>query len=81
MLGLSTREGLGQAEDTHTGSLLHSVQNVLGWKEKVQQAAQGVSVVTSLDDLEELAEESWGSGLKGRVEHREKVLDRTLQTI
>lgn len=54
---------------------------MLGWNKKVQEAAQGISVVMSVNDLEELAEKSWGSGLKGRVEHREKVLDRTLEAI
>lgn len=38
-------------------------------------------MVTTVNDEEELAEKSWGSGLKGRVEHREKVLDRTLEAI
>lgn len=38
-------------------------------------------MVMTVNDLEELAEKSWGSGLKGRVEHREKVLDRTLEAI
>ena len=54
---------------------------MLGWKKEVQQAAQGISAVPTLEDLEELAEKSRSSGLKGRVEHREEVLDGTLETI
>lgn len=35
----------------------------------------------TVNDLEELAQKGWGGGLKGRVEHREKVLDGTLEAI
>lgn len=54
---------------------------MLGWNKEVQQAAQGISLIPTLDDLEKLAQKSRGSGLKGRVEHREKVLDGTLETV
>lgn len=54
---------------------------MLGWDQKVQQAAQSVSLKMAVDDLEELAEKCGGGGLKGRVQHRQKVLDGALQRI
>lgn len=64
-----------QSHKTYTCSLLHSVQDVLGWDQKVQQAPQGVSLIATVNDLEELAEKGGGGGLKGRVQHRQQVLD------
>lgn len=52
---------------------------MLGWDKKVQQAPQCVSLIVAVDDLEELAEQSGGGGLEGRVQHRQQVLDRALQ--
>lgn len=54
---------------------------MLGWDQEVQQAAQGVSPITTVNDLEELAEKSRGGGLEGRVQHRQQVLDRAFQRI
>lgn len=54
---------------------------MLGWNEKVQQAPQGISLIMTVNDLEELAEKSGGSGLEGRIQHRQQVLDRGLKRI
>lgn len=66
---------------THTCSLLNSLKHVLGWDQEVQQASQGVSLIATVDDLEELADNSWGSCLKGRIQNRQQVLDGPLQRI
>lgn len=52
---------------------------MLGWYQEVQQAPQGVSLVTAVDDLEELAEQSRCGGLERRVQRRQQVLDGTFQ--
>lgn len=54
---------------------------MLGWDQKVQQAPKGVSLIMIVDDLEELAEKRGGGGLKGREQHRQKVLDGSLERI
>lgn len=54
---------------------------MLGWDQKVQQAPQSISLITTIDDLEELTEKSGGGGLEGRVQHRQQVLDRAFQRI
>lgn len=61
---------------THTGRPLHTLQKVLGWDEEVAQTLEGVSVETTLDDLEELAEDSRGRDLKRWIEGRQTALDR-----
>ena len=54
---------------------------MFGWHQKVQQAPQGIPPITAVYDLEELAEESGGGSLEGRVQHRQQVLDRAFQRI
>lgn len=54
---------------------------MLGGNKKVQQAPQGISLIMTVNDLEELAEKSGGGGLEGRVQHRQQVLDRALKRI
>lgn len=68
-------------EQTYTCSLLHGVQDVFGWDQKVQQAPQGVSLITTFNDLEKLAEKSGCRGIEGRVQHRQQVLDGVLQRV
>jgi hypothetical protein len=53
---------------THTGSLLNTLKDVFSCNEEVQQTLECVSLVTFLYDLEELAQDSGGCGLEGRVE-------------
>ncbi len=64
---------------THTGRLLHALQKVPGRDEEVGQTLEAVSVVTTLDDLEELAEDSRGRDLKRWVEGGQTALDRRVQ--
>lgn len=52
---------------------------MLGWYQEVQQAPQGIALVTAVDDLEELAEQSRRGGLERRVQRRQQVLDGALQ--
>ena len=66
---------------TYTGSLLYTLQDVLGRNQEVYQASEGVTLVTTLDDLEELAENCGGGGLKGRVKGRQKVLDGLIERV
>jgi hypothetical protein len=47
---------------------LHALKDVLGRDQEVQQALQGVAVVTLLDGAEELAEDDGRGGLEGREE-------------
>lgn len=54
---------------------------MLGWDQEVQQAPQSISLITTINDLEELTEKSGGGGLEGRVQHRQQVLDRAFQRI
>ncbi len=64
---------------THTGRLLHALQKVPGRDEEVVQTLEGVSVVMTLDDLEELAEDSRGRDLKRWIEDGQTALDRRVQ--
>lgn len=61
---------------TYTGRLLQTLQKVSGRDEEVGQTLEGISVVTTLNDLEELAEDSRGRNLKRWVEGRQTALDR-----
>lgn len=54
---------------------------MFGWNKKVQQAPQGISLIMTVNNLEELAEKSGGGGLKGRVQHRQQVLNGALKRI
>ena len=60
---------------THTCRLLYTLKDVLGRDQEVQQALQGVAVVTLLDGAEELAEDDGRGGLEGREEGRQGALD------
>ena len=66
---------------TYTCSLLYTLQDVLGRNQEVDQASEGVTLVTTLNDLKELAENCGGGGLKGRVKGRQKVLDGLIQRV
>lgn len=49
---------------THTGRLLYGLQQMSGRDQEVGQTLEGVAVVTTINDLEELVEDSGGRDLK-----------------
>lgn len=65
--------------DTHTSSLLDTLQQVFGGDEEVQQALQCITVVTFLDGAKKLAEDNGRRGLEGREKGREGTLDGGVQ--
>lgn len=49
---------------THTGRLLYGLQQTSGRNQEVSQTLEGIAVVTAIDDLEELVEDSGGRDLE-----------------
>ena len=65
--------------DTHTSSLLDTLQHVFGGDEEVQEALQCITVVTFLNGAKQLAEDDGCRGLKRWEESREGTLDGRVQ--
>lgn len=60
---------------THAALLLDDLQNPFGRKQKVNEAAEAVPTVLSLDHAEELPEDGGRGGTEGTIQGRQGLLD------
>lgn len=80
MLGSILQHGpQPEGEDTHTGVLLNTLQDVLGRNQEVNEVAQAVPTVGLLHHIKDLAQDRRCRDLKGRVQCRQGALDAAVQ--
>lgn len=66
---------------TYTGFLLDDLQDPLGGKQEVHEAAEAVSSVLPLHHTEELPQDGGGGDAKGSVHGRQSALDAVVQRL
>lgn len=66
---------------THTAFLLYDLQNPLGRKQEVDEAAEPVSAVLPLHHAEELPQDGGSGGSERAVQGRQSALDAVVQRL
>lgn len=66
---------------THTGFLLDDLQDPLGRKQEINEAAEAVSSVLPLHHTEELPQDGGSGGTEGAVQGRQGALDTVVQRL
>lgn len=66
---------------THTGFLLDDLQDPLGRKQEVNEAAEAVSSVLPFHHTEELPQDGGSGGTEGAVQGRQGALDTAVQRL
>lgn len=78
---LAGRQRSSRVSTTHTGLLLDDLQDPLGGKQEVDEAAEAVSSVLPLHHTEELPQDGGGGGAEGSVHGRQGALDAVVQRL
>lgn len=66
---------------THAGFLLDDLQNPLGRKQEINEAAEAVSAVLPLHHTEKLPQDGGSGGTEGAVQGRQGALDAVVQRL
>lgn len=70
-----------QSSEPYAGFLLDDLQDPLGRKEEVNEAAKAVSAVLPLHHTEKLPQDGGSGGTEGAVQGRQGALDAVVQRL
>lgn len=77
----SVRPQVTYLQSTYTGFFLNDLQDPLGRKQEVDEAAEAVTTVLPLHHTKELPEDGGSSGTEGTVQRRQGALDAVVQRL